>query len=168
MIGPKASPQVRWPGDRRQIHLVDDNGKPFTDANLKGKWQLVFSATPIAPMCAQPHSMIVVGDRQLGSRKARSDRLHQRRSRSRHPPAVLKSYVESFRRADRRGDRNARRGRSGGEGLQVITPSIRPRMAAMNGSQRPDLRHGPEGRFTATSPPTTPGHDGRSVRKAGG
>ena len=80
------------------FRLVDQNGKPFTDANLKGKWHLVFFGYTHCPdTCPTTLNELSLAFQKLS--------LQQRGAVSvvfvsvdpaRDTPAVMKSYISSF------------------------------------------------------------------------
>ena len=79
------------------FHLVDQNGKPFGDSDLKGKWHLVFFGYTNCPDTCPT---------TLNELSLALDRLRNARDSvgivlitidpERDTPDVLKSYVESF------------------------------------------------------------------------
>jgi len=77
--------------------LVDQNGKPFTDADLKGKWQLVFFGYTHCPdVCPTALNDLSLALDQLGKKKDEVGIVLITVDPERDTPAVLKSYVESF------------------------------------------------------------------------
>jgi protein SCO1 len=80
------------------FHLVDQNGKPFSDADLKGKWHLVFFGYTHCPdVCPTTLNEISLALDKLD--KAERDDVGVvfiSVDPERDTPAVLKSYVESF------------------------------------------------------------------------
>ncbi|HWB49591.1 MAG TPA: SCO family protein [Stellaceae bacterium] len=77
--------------------LVDQNDKPFTDANLKGKWQLVFFGYTHCPdVCPTTLNDLSLALDQLGDKKNRVGIVFISVDPERDTPAVLKSYVDSF------------------------------------------------------------------------
>jgi protein SCO1/2 len=77
--------------------LVDQNDKPFTDANLKGKWQLVFFGYTHCPdVCPTTLNDLSLALDQLGDKKSQVGIVFISVDPERDTPAVLKSYVESF------------------------------------------------------------------------
>jgi len=77
--------------------LIDDNGKPFTDAELKGKWHLVFFGYTHCPdICPTALNDLSLALNQLGSKEKEIDIVFISVDPERDTPAVLKSYVESF------------------------------------------------------------------------
>jgi protein SCO1/2 len=77
--------------------LVDQNGKPFTDADLKGKWQLVFFGYTHCPdICPTALNDLSLALDQLGAKKTNFGIVFISVDPERDTPAVLKSYVESF------------------------------------------------------------------------
>ena len=80
-----------------QFTLVDQNGKPFTDANLKGKWQLVFFGYTHCPdVCPTALNDLSLALDQLGAKKQDVGIVFISVDPDRDTPPVLKSYVESF------------------------------------------------------------------------
>jgi protein SCO1/2 len=77
--------------------LVDQNDKPFTDASLKGKWQLVFFGYTHCPdVCPTTLNDLSLALDQLGEKKSQVGIVFISVDPERDTPAVLKSYVESF------------------------------------------------------------------------
>ncbi|HUC08950.1 MAG TPA: SCO family protein [Stellaceae bacterium] len=77
--------------------LVDDNGKPFTDAELKGKWHLVFFGYTHCPdICPTALNDLSLALNQLGAKEKEVGVVFISVDPERDTPAVLKSYVESF------------------------------------------------------------------------
>lgn len=80
-----------------KFSLVDQNGKPFTDANLKGKWSLVFFGYTHCPdVCPTALNDLALALDQLGDKKKDVDIVFISVDPERDTQAVLKSYVESF------------------------------------------------------------------------
>jgi protein SCO1 len=77
--------------------LVDQNGKPFTDENLKGKWNLVFFGYTHCPdVCPTTLNDLSLALEQLGAKKSEVGIVFISVDPDRDTPAVLKSYVEAF------------------------------------------------------------------------
>ena len=77
--------------------LVDQNDKRFTDANLKGKWQLVFFGYTHCPdVCPTTLNDLSLALDQLGDKKSQVGIVFISVDPERDTPAALKSYVESF------------------------------------------------------------------------
>jgi protein SCO1 len=78
--------------------LIDQNDKPFTDANLKGKWQLVFFGYTHCPdVCPTTLNDLSLALDQLGDdKKSQVGIVFISVDPERDTSAVLKSYVESF------------------------------------------------------------------------
>ena len=80
-----------------KFNLVDQNGKPFTDADLKGKWQLVFFGYTHCPdVCPTALNDLSLALDQLGGAKKDVGIVFISVDPDRDTPPVLKSYVESF------------------------------------------------------------------------
>ena len=80
-----------------KFSLVDQNGKPFTDADLKGKWQLVFFGYTHCPdVCPTSLNDLSLALDQLGAKKNGVGIVFITVDPERDTPAVLKSYVDSF------------------------------------------------------------------------
>jgi protein SCO1 len=80
-----------------KFSLVDQDGKPFTDADLKGKWQLVFFGYTHCPdVCPTALNDLSLALDQLGAKKNQVGIVFISVDPERDTPAVLKSYVESF------------------------------------------------------------------------
>jgi protein SCO1/2 len=80
-----------------KFNLVDQNGKPFTDADLKGKWQLVFFGYTHCPdVCPTALNDLSLALDQLGGKKNEIGIVFISVDPDRDTPAVLKSYVDSF------------------------------------------------------------------------
>jgi protein SCO1 len=79
------------------FNLVDQNGRPFTDADLKGKWQLVFFGYTHCPdVCPTALNDLSLALDQLGDKKNQVGIVFISVDPERDTPAELKSYVESF------------------------------------------------------------------------
>jgi protein SCO1 len=77
--------------------LVDQNGKPFTEANLKGKWNLVFFGYTHCPdVCPTALNDLSLALEQLGAKKDKVGIVFISVDPDRDTPTVLKSYVEAF------------------------------------------------------------------------
>jgi protein SCO1/2 len=80
-----------------KFSLVDQNGKAFTDSDLKGKWQLVFFGYTHCPdICPTALNDLSLALDQLGAKKSKVGIVFISVDPDRDTPAVLKSYVESF------------------------------------------------------------------------
>ena len=80
-----------------KFSLVDQNGKPFTDADLKGKWNLVFFGYTHCPdVCPTTLNDLSLALDQLGPKEKDVGIVFISVDPDRDTPAVLKSYVESF------------------------------------------------------------------------
>jgi protein SCO1/2 len=80
-----------------KFSLVDQNGKPFTDADLKGKWQLVFFGYTHCPdVCPTALNELSLALDRLGAKKDQVGIVYISVDPERDTPDVLKSYVESF------------------------------------------------------------------------
>jgi protein SCO1/2 len=80
------------------FHLVDQNGKPFSDADLKGKWQLVFFGYTHCPdTCPTTLNELSLALDNLG-KGAKGDVgiVFITVDPERDTPDVMKSYVGSF------------------------------------------------------------------------
>lgn len=80
------------------FHLVDQNGKPFTDADLKGKWHLVFfgftHCTDVCPTTLNELSLAY--DKLNPQERAEIGIVFVSVDPARDSSAVLKTYLESF------------------------------------------------------------------------
>ena len=93
--GVAGSPLAASIGGR--FSLVDQNGKPFTEANLKGKWNLVFFGYTHCPdICPTALNDLSLALGQLGAKKGEVGIVFISVDPDRDTPAVLKSYVEAF------------------------------------------------------------------------
>jgi protein SCO1/2 len=80
-----------------KFSLIDDNGQPFTDAELKGKWHLVFFGYTHCPdVCPTALNDLSLALDKLGAKKSKVGIVFISVDPERDTPAVLKSYVESF------------------------------------------------------------------------
>jgi len=80
-----------------KFSLVDQNGKPFTDADLKGKWHLVFFGYTHCPdVCPTALNDLSLALDKLGAKKSEVGIVFISVDPERDTPEVLKSYVESF------------------------------------------------------------------------
>jgi protein SCO1 len=80
------------------FHLVDQNGKPFSDADLKGKWHLVFFGYTHCPdVCPTTLNDLSLALDKLGKpTRDNVEIVFISVDPERDTPAVLKSYVQSF------------------------------------------------------------------------
>ena len=77
--------------------LVDQNDKPFTQADLKGKWNLVFFGYTHCPdVCPTALNDLSLALDRLGDRKNDVGIVFISVDPDRDTPAVLKSSVDSF------------------------------------------------------------------------
>jgi protein SCO1/2 len=77
--------------------LVDQNGRTFTDANLKGKWHLVFFGYTHCPdVCPTTLNDLSLALDRLGAKKSEVGIVFISVDPDRDTPPVLKSYIESF------------------------------------------------------------------------
>ena len=80
-----------------KFNLIDQNGKPFTDADLKGKWHLVFFGYTHCPdICPTALNDLSLALEQLGAKEKDVGIVFISVDPDRDTPAVLKSYIESF------------------------------------------------------------------------
>ena len=80
-----------------KFDLIDQNGKPVTDADLKGKWQLVFFGYTHCPdVCPTSLNNLSLALDKLGANKKNVGIVFISVDPERDTPAVLKSYVEAF------------------------------------------------------------------------
>lgn len=80
-----------------KFSLVDQHGKTVTDADLKGKWQLVFFGYTHCPdVCPTALNDLSLALDQLGDKKNQVGIVFISVDPARDTPDVLKSYVESF------------------------------------------------------------------------
>src|SRR5205814_4536839 len=79
------------------FQLIDQNGKPVSDADLKGKWQLVFFGYTHCPdACPTALNEIALALDRLGARRGEVEVVFITVDPERDTPEVLKSYVASF------------------------------------------------------------------------
>jgi len=81
-----------------KFDLVDQNGKPFSDADLKGKWQLVFFGYTHCPdVCPTTLNEISLAfDKLPTAERGKVGVVFISVDPERDTPAVLKEYVASF------------------------------------------------------------------------
>jgi protein SCO1/2 len=80
-----------------KFSLVDQDGKTVTDADLKGKWQVVFFGYTHCPdVCPTALNDLSLALDQLGDKKKEVGIVFISVDPARDTPDVLKSYVESF------------------------------------------------------------------------
>jgi protein SCO1 len=80
-----------------KFSLVDQNGRSVTDADLKGKWQLVFFGYTHCPdVCPTALNDLSLALDQLGAKKQDVGIVFISVDPERDTQPVLKSYVESF------------------------------------------------------------------------
>ncbi len=79
------------------FHLVDQNGRPFSDADLKGKWHLIFFGYTNCPdTCPTALNELSLALDRLGKARDRVAIVFITTDPERDTQAVLKSYVENF------------------------------------------------------------------------
>jgi protein SCO1 len=79
------------------FRLTDQNGKPFTDADLKGKWNLLFFGYTHCPdTCPTVLNEIALALDKLGKGRDQVRVIFISVDPERDTPDVLKSYVQSF------------------------------------------------------------------------
>jgi len=79
------------------FHLTDQNGNRVTDADLKGKWSLIyFGYTHCPDACPTALNDIAVALDELGARRAAVRPVFITVDPERDTPEALKSYVASF------------------------------------------------------------------------
>jgi protein SCO1/2 len=79
------------------FQLVDQNGKTVTDADLKGKWHLVFFGYTHCPdTCPTALNEMALALDQLGPKKSSIGVMFITVDPERDTPAVLKDYLASF------------------------------------------------------------------------
>jgi protein SCO1/2 len=79
------------------FRLVDQNGKPFTDVDLKGKWHLIFFGYTHCPdTCPTALNEISLALDRLGLKRNEVGVVFITVDPERDTPDVLKSYVQSF------------------------------------------------------------------------
>ena len=79
------------------FQLVDHNGKPFGDADLKGKWHLVFFGYTHCPdTCPTTLNELSLALDRLGKAKGAVGIVLISVDPERDTPEVLKSYIASF------------------------------------------------------------------------
>src|SRR5438874_6218449 len=80
-----------------QFQLIDQNGKPFSDANLKGKWHLVFFGYTHCPdACPTALNEMALALDRLGEQRSSVGIVFITVDPERDTPDVLKSYAQSF------------------------------------------------------------------------
>jgi protein SCO1 len=80
-----------------QFQLIDQNGKPFSDANLKGKWHLVFFGYTHCPdACPTALNEMSLALDRLGLKRDEVGVVFITVDPERDTPDVMKSYVQSF------------------------------------------------------------------------
>jgi len=79
------------------FHLTDQNGRTVTDAELKGKWQLVFFGYTHCPdACPTALNEIALALDRLGAKRDRVGVVFITVDPERDTPEALKSYLQSF------------------------------------------------------------------------
>jgi protein SCO1 len=80
------------------FHLIDQNGKPFTDADLKGKWHLVFFGYTHCPdVCPTTlNDLSLAYDKLDKEQKQSVSVVFISVDPDRDSPAVMKAYVANF------------------------------------------------------------------------
>jgi protein SCO1/2 len=140
------------------FQLVDQNGKAFTDADLKGKWHLVFFGYTHCPdTCPTTLNEVALAIDRLGGKRDQIGVVFITVDPERDTPTALKSYVESF-------DAPIAALSGSADQLAQVTKAYRVYYAKRSRSDGGyDMDHGaviyvmdPQGRFTATFTPDTP------------
>jgi protein SCO1 len=141
------------------FHLVDQNGRAFTDADLKGKWHLVFFGYTHCPdVCPTTLNELSLALEKLGKKASGEVGIvFISVDPERDTPAVLKSYVASFDAPVTALTGTADEVAQAAKSYRVFYAKHQPRDGAY------DMDHSaviyvmdPEGRFTATFTPDTP------------
>ena len=79
------------------FHLIDQNGKAVSDADLKGKWQLLFFGYTHCPdTCPTALNELSLALDQPGVKREDVEIVFITVDPERDTPAVMKSYVQSF------------------------------------------------------------------------
>jgi protein SCO1 len=79
------------------FRLIDQNGKPVSDTDLKGKWQLVFFGYTHCPdACPTALNELALALDKLGDKRGEVGIVLITVDPERDTPEVLKSYVQSF------------------------------------------------------------------------
>jgi protein SCO1 len=79
------------------FQLVDQNGKPFSDADLKGKWHLIFFGYTHCPdACPTALNEMSLALDRLGMKRDEVGVVFITVDPERDTPDALKSYVQSF------------------------------------------------------------------------
>jgi protein SCO1/2 len=79
------------------FHLVDQNGKPFSETDLNGKWHLVFFGYTHCPdVCPTTLNELSLALEQLGGKRDEVGLVFITVDPERDTPDILKSYIESF------------------------------------------------------------------------
>jgi protein SCO1/2 len=79
------------------FHLVDQNGQPFTDADLRGKWHLVFFGYTHCPdVCPTTLNDLALAMDRLGKERDKVGIVFVTVDPERDTPEAMKSYVASF------------------------------------------------------------------------
>jgi protein SCO1 len=80
-----------------QFQLIDQNGKPFSDADLKGKWHLIFFGYTHCPdACPTALNEMSLALDRLGIKRDEVGVVFITVDPERDTPDVMKSYVQSF------------------------------------------------------------------------
>lgn len=79
------------------FQLIDQNGKPFSDADLKGRWHLIFFGYTHCPdACPTALNEISLALDRLGMKRDEVGVVFITVDPERDTPDALKSYVQSF------------------------------------------------------------------------
>lgn len=79
------------------FQLIDQNGKPFSDADLKGKWHLIFFGYTQCPdACPTALNEMSLALDRLGMKRDEVGVVFITVDPERDTPDALKSYVQSF------------------------------------------------------------------------
>ncbi len=139
------------------IDLVDQNGRRFTEADLKGKWHLVFFGYTHCPdVCPTTLNELALALDRLGAERDKVGIVFITVDPERDTPAALQSYVASFD-APVVALTGTQEQVAAAEKAYRVYSAKRP-----TGNGNYDMDHSaviyvmdPEGRFTATFTPTT-------------
>src|SRR5689334_1476352 len=79
------------------FHLVDQDGKPYSDADLRGKWHLVFFGYTHCPdVCPTTLNELSLALDRLGAKRDQVGIVFITVDPERDTPETLKSYIASF------------------------------------------------------------------------
>ena len=151
------------------FQLVDQNGKTVTDADLKGKWSLIyFGYTHCPDACPTALNDISIALSELGPKRDAVRPVFITVDPERDTPESLKGLCYELRCPDPGADRDRGSGRQGGKRLSgLLREASGGRRRLFDGPQLGDLRDGSGGPLhRQLHPRERPGADLREAEES--